>query len=142
MAAAIAADSLLHRPTYFDSCRRAHARADEEASSTGGPRATSSTRAALLTDPTRMVPRRARERTSSGTPGSPYIAGILRMAGMATVRPVRQLEIASPAGRPATDRRTPPVAGRPSAVVTSTASETPTGLGAASSRSTPRIHAG
>ncbi|MBW8868509.1 MAG: hypothetical protein JF610_14480 [Acidobacteria bacterium] len=63
MAATIAADCALQRPTAAAIARREKARAALNASSATGPRAMTSTSAALLTVPTSVVPRRASARS-------------------------------------------------------------------------------
>ena len=63
------------RPTVAARTDRTHALNDDAHSSRCDPATTTSTNAALLTEPTSAMPRRARARCSSGTPGFRYVVG-------------------------------------------------------------------
>ena len=81
MAVTIAAETGLRWPTCVATTRRVNARIAAAVSVQGLPRASTSTSAPLFTLPTRITPRRASARSSSGTPGSRCREGRRRRTG-------------------------------------------------------------
>ena len=80
-------------------------------SSTHEPFSTTCTSAALFTDPTSAIPRRAINRSWSDTPALRYFAGLRNTAFARIVRPARHSSSASAASAPITVSDTPPAAG-------------------------------